>query len=128
MISAIGKFTVKWASGIQYYCCFLDAQADYFKCLNGLRGIKTSRANGKDIGIVVADEYLYFRCPPKLDGDTRNKLKSIPKPFFISQFLENENALSDAQRKVYIEKLPLYDRGRRILHDNDDVTRKERTV
>ena len=102
MISAIGKFVVKWNSGTRYYCCFLENQAEYFKCVNGLRGVRVATANQKDEGVVKIDEYLYFKSPPNLDQSTWSQLKSIQKPFFVSQFLADDKVLSSPQT-VYVD-------------------------
>jgi len=102
MISAIGKFTVKWNSGTRYYCCFLEGQAEYFKCVNGLRGIRVATPKQKDEGVLLIDEYLYFKSPPHLDRNAWNTLKSLRKPFFVSQFLADDKALS-SPRTVYVD-------------------------
>ena len=58
-MQALGRFTVKWSQkGIIQYACWFSYSPHYFKCVNGIRGIKIESEN--DYGVLVYDDYLYF--------------------------------------------------------------------
>ena len=101
-MQALGRFTVKWNYGgtIQYVCWFSHSP-HYFKCINGIRGIKMERAN--DEGVLINDDYLYFSSSENtiIDPATLSTLLALPTPFFVEKYLQNDKALSVGDTTVY---------------------------
>ena len=105
-MQALGRFTVKWSQkGTIQYACWFSYSPHYFKCVNGIRGIKIESEN--DSGVLICDDYLYFQVsetpnPIMIDPATLSTFLALPTPFFVKKYIENDNALRDsAQKTIY---------------------------
>ncbi len=106
-MQALGRFTVKWTrAGIVQYVCWLSHYPHYYKCVNGIRGIRME-ANG-DRGVLVRDDYLSFpeSSNTVLDPATHSTLLALPTPFFVEQYLGNPRGLSLGDKTVYKDDAP----------------------
>ena len=105
-MQSLGRFTVKWnQKGTIQYACWFSYSPHYFKCVNGIRGIKIESEN--DYGVLVYDDYLYFPMtessnPVIIDPATLSTFLALPTPFFVKKYIENDNALTiSGQKTIY---------------------------
>ena len=104
-MQALGRFTVKWNhGGIIQYVCWFSHSPHYFKCINGIRGIQMERAG--DAGVLIKDDYLYFSGNGLIDPGALSALHALPTPFFVEQYLRNDEALAPGAKPVYKDAAP----------------------
>ena len=98
-MQALGRFTVKWNQGgtIQYACWF-SFSPHYFKCVNGIRGIKMESRD--DQGVLIYDDYVYFPPAVTIDPATLSTFLTLPTPFFVKTYIENDDALTAAGKNM----------------------------
>ena len=103
-MQALGRFTVKWTQkGTIQYSCWFSFTPHYFKCINGILSIQMESQEG-DRGVLLYDDYLYFPSSVTIDSATLSTFITLPTPFFVKQYLENDDALIATEKiKVYKE-------------------------
>ena len=105
-MQALGRFTVKWAQkGPIQYSCWFSVSPHYFKCINGIRSIQMEGRDG-DRGVLLYDDYLYFPSSVSIDPETLSTFLTLPTPFFVAQYLENDAALTSSGKTTVYQEEP----------------------
>ena len=106
-MQALGRFTVKWTQkGTLQYGCWFSFSPHYFKCINGIRSIQMESREG-DRGVLLYDDYLYFPSSVTIDPPTLSTFLTLPTPFFVKKYIENDDALTAfGKETVYQEDPP----------------------
>ena len=102
-MQALGRFTVKWVQkGTIQYGCWFSSSPHYFKCINGIRSIQMESRDG-DRGVLLRDDYWYFPPSVTIDPATLATFLALPTPFFVREYIENDEALTSSGTTVYKE-------------------------